>query len=145
MGRPRDLYVYLPPGTTPARAYPLMVYFHLAYLDEHWIVASDFLVQLDGMILRGEFPPTIVAYPTARSRENHIRAPHSLFVNGVNGRFEDHILYELLPFLSVKFSIRPEREAHALTGLLGGWLRRHEPRLGGIASCSGRSPPWPRR
>ena len=92
----------------------------MAYLDEHWIVATDLLVQLDGMILRGEFPPAIVAFPDGMiSGENKIREPHSLFVNGVNGRFEDHVLYELLPFLSGNFSIRPERQAHALLGCSG--------------------------
>jgi poly(3-hydroxybutyrate) depolymerase len=143
MGRPRDLYVYLPPGYNPSQAYPLIVYFHLAYLDEHWIVATDFLVQLDGMIRRGEFPPTIVAYPDGTiAGENHIRAPHSLFVNGVNGRFEDHILYEVVPFLHGHFAIRPEREAHALLGASGGGFGamslalRHRERFGTVATLA---------
>jgi poly(3-hydroxybutyrate) depolymerase len=143
LGRPRDLYVYVPPGYTPARAYPLLMYFHMAYLDEHWIVATDLLVQLDGMILRGEFPPTIVAIPDGMiSGENKIREPHSLFVNGVNGRFEDHILYELLPFLSGNFSIRPESQAHALMGCSGGGFGamsialRHRELFGAVATLA---------
>ena len=74
----RDVYVYLPTGYTPARAYPLLVYLHLAYLDENWYVASDWIVQLDGMILRGEFPPAIVVSPrTARSRARTRSGPHT--------------------------------------------------------------------
>ena len=34
LGRPRDLYVYLPPGYTPAAAYPLILYLHMGYVDE---------------------------------------------------------------------------------------------------------------
>jgi poly(3-hydroxybutyrate) depolymerase len=144
LGRPRDLYVYLPPGYSAAQAYPLLLYFHMAYLDEHWIVATDLLVQLDGMILRGEFPPTVVAFPDGMiSGQNKIREPHSFFVNGVNGRFEDHILYELLPFLSANFSIRPERQAHALLGCSGGGFGamsialRHRDQFGAVATLAG--------
>src|SRR4051812_19533095 len=54
LGMPRDLYVYLPPGYTPARAYPVLLYLHMSYLDEHWVVASNWIVHLDGMIARGE-------------------------------------------------------------------------------------------
>jgi len=121
LGMPRDLYVYIPPGYNPARAYPLLVYLHMAYLDENGFVASDRIVQLDGMILRGEFPPVVVVCPDGMiSGRNRRRDPHSLFVNGVNGRFEDHLLAEVLPFIFSTFSIRPEREAHALLGVSSG-------------------------
>ena len=76
------------------------------------------------------------------SGENKIREPHSFFVNGVNGRFEDYILYELLPFLSANFSIRPEREAHALLGCSGGGFGamsialRHRDRFGAVATLA---------
>ena len=121
LGMPRDLYVYLPPGYNPCKAYPVILYLHMAYLDEHWFVASNWITELDGMIARGEFPPAIVACPDGLiSGENRVRGPHSMFVNGVMGRFEDHILYEVMPFLSGNFSVRPEREAHALIGVSGG-------------------------
>jgi poly(3-hydroxybutyrate) depolymerase len=143
LGMPRDLYVYLPPGYTPARAYPLVFYFHMAYLDEHWFVASNWIVELDGMIARGEFPPAIVACPDGMiSGENRIREPHSLFVNGVLGRFEDHVLGEVLPFLSCNYAIRPEREAHALLGVSGGGFGamsialRHRELFGAVATLA---------
>src|SRR3954467_7241704 len=34
LGMPRDLYVYLPPGYSRHCAYPLVLYLHLAYVDE---------------------------------------------------------------------------------------------------------------
>jgi enterochelin esterase-like enzyme len=63
LGMPRDLYVYRPPGYDPHRLYPLVVFFHMSYVDEHYFVGSGMLEDLDGMILRGECPPMVVACP----------------------------------------------------------------------------------
>lgn len=122
LGMPRDLYIYLPPGYTPVRSYPLILYFHLAAVDEHIFVASNWLVQLDQMIQRGEFPPAIVVCPDG-SIGGHSRpraSSHSMFVNGCSGRFQDHVLMEVLPFVMRCYPIRPEREAHALLGVSAG-------------------------
>lgn len=35
LGRPRDLYVYLPPDYDPTVAYPLTIILHGAHIDEH--------------------------------------------------------------------------------------------------------------
>ncbi len=121
LGMPRDLYVYLPPGYNPSCAYPLIVYLHMAYVDEHTFVGSNRIRELDRMICRGEFPPVIVAAPDGTIRgENDTDAQHSMFVNGCHGRFEDHVLREVIPFVMSKYSVRPEREAHALLGASAG-------------------------
>jgi hypothetical protein len=123
LGKPRDLYVYLPPGYDPARAYPLVIYLHMAFADEHGYVGSRELAQLDRMIMTGQFPAAVVAIPDGLIEgENRIREPHSLFINGVRGRFEDHLVQEVYPFLISHYSIRPEAEAHALLGVSGGGL-----------------------
>src|SRR5205823_9077148 len=63
LGMPRDLYVYLPPGYDPHRAYPLVMFFHMSHVDEHYFVGSKFLSDLEGLILRGQFPPAVVVCP----------------------------------------------------------------------------------
>ncbi len=121
LGMPRDLYVYLPPGYTPGRAYPLIIYLHMAFIDEHTFVGSRNIVEYDRMVRDGVVPPAIVACPDGFfSGINHFREPHSLYVNGVHARFEDHIIGEVVPFLRSRYSIRPERQAHALFGVSGG-------------------------
>lgn len=143
LGTPRDLYVYLPPGYTPARAYPLIVYLHMAYADEHIFIGTGRIAELDRMIARGEFPPVVVACPDGMiAGENRTRATHSFFINGVNGRFEDHLLDEVIPFLFGNFSIRPEREAHALMGVSAGGFGamsialRHRESFGAVATLA---------
>jgi S-formylglutathione hydrolase FrmB len=76
---------------------------------------------LDELIVRGEFPPVVFACPDGTyDGRNGLRAKHSLFVNGCGGRYEDHLLREVIPFLFANYSIRPEREAHALLGASAG-------------------------
>ena len=62
-GRPRDLYVYLPPGYDPSIAYPLILFLHGADVDEHDFLDPGDLKALDGMMSRGEIPPVIIAAP----------------------------------------------------------------------------------
>lgn len=143
LGRPRDLYVYTPPGYDPRRAYPLVVYFHLSYVDEHYFVGSGMLEDLDALILRGECPPMVVACPDGiYSGRDRLSSIHSFYVNGRGGRFEDHIIQEVLPFLMTHYAIRPEREAHALLGTSAGGYGamslaiRHRDMIGAVATLA---------
>ncbi len=143
LGMKRDLYVYLPPGYTPSRAYPLILYFHGAFGDEHSFLDGGRLEDLDRLIREGRFPPCIVACPdgTYSGRDTPF-SPQSFFVNGLGGRVEDHILCELVPFLESRFSIRPERQARALLGICSGGFGalslaiRHRHRFGAVATLS---------
>src|SRR4051794_30736633 len=121
LGMPRDLYVYLPPGYTPSRSYPLILYFHGAFGDEHSFLDDSRIEQLDRLILAGLAPPCIVACPDGGyTGRNFSLDPQSFYINGRGGRFEDHVLGEVLPFLMSRFSIRPERPAHAIHGYSSG-------------------------
>ena len=121
LGMGRDLYVYVPPGYQPGRAYPLIVYFHSADLDEHSLIGEGIIEELDAMIVRGECPPVVVACPDGNdSGQNWIASRHSLFVNGDYGRFEDHVMAEVIPFVQQHYSIQPDRAGHALLGASAG-------------------------
>jgi S-formylglutathione hydrolase FrmB len=121
LGMPRDLYVYLPPGYDPGRAYPLVLFFHMADVDEHFFIGSKVLKELDDLIVCDGFPLAIVACPDGTYRGwNRLHAKDSLYVNGLAGRFQDHILQEVVPFLMANYAIRPERQAHALVGFSAG-------------------------
>jgi enterochelin esterase-like enzyme len=143
LGRPRDLYVYLPPGYDPRIAYPLLLYFHTASVDEHYFVGSTLLSDLDEMIVRGEFPPAVVACPDGTyGGRDLLRETHSFYVNGLGGRFEDHVFQEVIPFLMTRYSIRNERGAHALIGTSAGGYGamslaiRHRDTIGAVATLS---------
>ncbi len=145
LGMRRDLCVYLPPGYDPHRAYPLVLFFHMAGFDENYFTHSDLLTTLDRLILAGQCPPVVVAAPDGifgTPAPLH-QKQHSLFINSPNGRFEDHIIQEVIPFLTANFSIRPEREAHALIGISAGGYGAvsmaigHHDYFGAVATLAG--------
>src|SRR5262249_41194879 len=128
---------------SPARAYPLVVYLHLGYVDEHTFLGWDRVGELDRLIQSGLLPPAGGAIPDGLiDGENRFNSPHSLFLNGLHGPVEDHLLFEVLPFVASRYSIRPEREAHALLGISAGGLGaaslalRHPDRFGAVATIA---------
>ena len=121
LGQPRDAYVYLPPCYDPAKAYPLVLYFHIARVDEHDFIGSGRLRELDKMIQAGTFPHAIVVCPDGTiNGKNRLTAKPSFYINGVNGRFEDHVMSEVIPFVMSHYAVRAERESHAILGISGG-------------------------
>jgi enterochelin esterase-like enzyme len=79
LGMPRDLSVYLPPGYNPNRTYSLILFFHMASADERYFIGSRLLRELDDLIVRGEFPPAVVACPDGSyDGWNPLNAKHSL-------------------------------------------------------------------
>jgi S-formylglutathione hydrolase FrmB len=144
LGQPRDLYVYLPPGYDPGRAYPLVLFFHMADVDEHYFVGSKLLNIVDNLIVCGAFPPAVIVGPDGMyGGRNRLNARHSLYVNGCGGRYEDHVLQEVVPFLMANYSIRPEREAHAIVGASAGGYGamsiaiEHRDFFGAVATLAG--------
>ena len=140
---PRDLYVYLPPRYDPSLAYPLVIFLHGADIDEHAILDRPALKALDYMIDRGDLPPVVMAAPDGTyDGENRISSTHSLWVNGRGGRFADHVTDEVLPFMLRTFSIRPEREAHAMVGVSAGGFgamsiaMKHRELFGAVATIA---------
>ena len=144
LDRPRDMYVYLPPGYDPSIAYPLILFLHGADVDEHDFLDPKGLKAIDGRIARGEMPPTIIAAPDGTySGSNWLTSTNSLWINGLGGRFEDHIVQEVLPFLLRTYSIRPERKGHGLLGVSAGGFGamaialKHRDLFGAVATLAG--------
>jgi enterochelin esterase-like enzyme len=117
----RDLYIYLPPGFDPTKRYPLIFWLHGFSQDEQAFV-KYVAKPLDNAILSGELPPAIVVAPDGSidGYACHTKAG-SFYLNSQAGAFEDWVMHDAWDFVFANYPIRPEREAHILTGVsMGG-------------------------
>lgn len=115
LGEKRDLYVYLPPNYDPQKKYPFIIYLHGFSQDERNFL--ELAVYCDHAIRQGMCPPTIIAAPDGSLRgQPSLLNAGSFFMNSRAGRFEDFVMQDVWTFMHTNFSIRPEREAHALVG-----------------------------
>jgi S-formylglutathione hydrolase FrmB len=117
----RDVYVYVPPGYDPCKQYPLLVSLHGVAQDEFTFL-HDIILPLDQAIAAGRLPPLVMVAPDGSIRGlDCFIARGSFFLNSEAGRFEDFLMVDVWNFVMSRFSIRPERDAHAILGVsLGG-------------------------
>jgi S-formylglutathione hydrolase FrmB len=137
----RDVYVYLPPCYDPSLKYPVVFFLHGFAQDER----SFFLAvpELDRAIRAGRMPGTIVIAVdgSINGRVGFFKTDNSSFyINSKAGNFENYLMVDIWNWAHERFPIRPEREAHVLTGAsMGGGAAfdlgmRHRDRIGVVAA-----------
>ena len=120
----RRANVYLPPGYSPERKYPVLYLLHGIGGDEtEWLRFDSPNVILDNLIADGRAVPMIVVLPNGRALPND-RAPANPFSpeNAAGfAKFEGDLLDDLLPAVQAKYATLTDREHRALAGLsMGG-------------------------
>ena len=115
LGQRRGVYVYVPPGYDPAKRYPLVVWLHGLNQDETSFL--EVAPAFDRAMVAGRLPKFVAVCPdgTANGRTG-LREPPTLYLNSPLGRFEDFVTLDVWNHVVTHYSIRPERQAHALTG-----------------------------
>jgi S-formylglutathione hydrolase FrmB len=141
LGKCRDLYVYLPPCYDPSLRYPVVFFLHGFAQDERSFFYA--VPELDRAIRSGRMPGTIVIAVDGaiNGRMGLFKSDNSSFyVNSKAGNFEDYLMVDVWNWAHERFPIRPEREAHVLTGpSMGGGAAfdlgmRHRDRIGVVAA-----------
>jgi S-formylglutathione hydrolase FrmB len=111
----RDMYVYLPPGYDPARAYPAMIALHGFGQNEQFFLRT--VEGFDRAMVCGQLPPFIIAAPDGSLRHGPaLFSGASFYLNTEAGRYEDYVACDVWQFLMTNFSVRSEREFHILCG-----------------------------
>lgn len=115
LGQRRDLYVYVPPGYTAEKRYPLVIWLHGLAQDE-----TSFLKVvpvLDREMASGSLPKCVIIAPDGTYRgKASLKEPPSMYLNSPLGKFEDFIVYDVWNHATGNYSIRPEKQAHVLAG-----------------------------
>jgi S-formylglutathione hydrolase FrmB len=122
LGECRDLYVYLPPGFDPHQAYPVVFWLHGIAQDEQSFLNDGVAETFDRAIVAGKLPPMIVVAPDgSRLGRPSLLYAGNAFLNTRAGRFQDYLIDDVWNFVFSHYPIRPEREAHAISGVsIGG-------------------------
>jgi enterochelin esterase-like enzyme len=110
----RPSAVYLPPGFTPTRRYPVVFLLHgmRGAPSEYWD-ALDLANVADGLIASGQSPPFIAVMPVAGPR---------VHPNGGEwaGAWEDYVVQDVVPWVDANLPVLPGARNRALEGLSAG-------------------------
>ncbi len=125
-GKAREANVYLPPGYSPDRKYPVLYLLHGIGGNQHeWPGYIKAPVILDNLIGAGKAVPMIVVMPNGRALpDDSVPPPDKTFSpeNAVGfGKFERDLLDCLIPAIQAKYPALTDREHRAIAGLsMGG-------------------------
>jgi enterochelin esterase-like enzyme len=125
-GTRRKAQVYLPPGYSPDRKYPVLYLLHGIGGNEHeWTGYVKAHQIVDNLIAAGRAVPMIVVFPNGRAIANDAVPPPDKVFSPENAaafaKFERDLLDFLIPAVEARYSVLADREHRALAGLsMGG-------------------------
>lgn len=123
-GARRKAQVYLPPGYSADKKYPVLYLLHGIGGNEHeWTSYVKAHVVLDNLMATGQALPFITVLPNGRALPDD-RVPQNPFTpEAVKGfeNFEQDLLQHLIPAIQARYSTATGREQRAIAGLsMGG-------------------------
>jgi enterochelin esterase-like enzyme len=118
----RPAVVYLPPGYSDDRDYPVLYLLHgIGGNENHWTQFGVADAILDNLIAEGKAEPMIVVMPNGRAQANDRAEGNVMASAPAFAKFEDDLLKDLIPFIEAKYAVKAHRESRALAGLsMGG-------------------------
>ncbi|MDR1727108.1 MAG: hypothetical protein LBT74_04150 [Acidobacteriota bacterium] len=122
----RRTLVYLPPGYSAQKKYPVLYLLHGIGGDEHeWLNGGHPEVIFDNLYADGKLADMIVVLPNGRAMKGDDSAAggDSMAPDRVQAfaTFEQDLLNDLIPFIEKTYSCRTDRENRAIAGLsMGG-------------------------
>jgi enterochelin esterase-like enzyme len=123
-GNRRKANVYLPPGYSPEKKYPVLYLLHGIGGDEtEWLTASNADAVLDNLISGGKAVPMIVVFPNGRALPNDRAVGNPFTPENAAGfaKFDRDLFDHLIPAVDKTYPTLHDREHRALAGLsMGG-------------------------
>src|SRR5690606_16750852 len=153
----RPATIYLPPGYSDARDYPVLYLLHgIGGKETHWTEHGVANVILDNLIADGKAEPMIIVMPNGRASnepEGSLFGPQqgegappinrnaNLAIEfEAYAAFERELLNDLIPYIEANYSVSAERTDRALAGLSMGGGQSLNFGLGNVDTCA-----WVRR
>ena len=124
VGTKRKSLVYLPPGYSTSKKYPVLYLLHGIGGDEHeWLNGGHPEVILDNLYAEKKVVPMIVILPNGRAMKDdratgNIMAPDKVQAFAT---FENDLLNDLIPYVETNFPVYKDSDHRAIAGLsMGG-------------------------
>lgn len=123
-GTKRKAHVYLPPGYSAEKKYPVLYLLHGIGGDEtEWMRYASPNIVVDNLLSEGKAEPMIIVMPNGRALPDDRSVGNPFSPENTAGfeKFERDLLDHLIPAIEKKYSARTDREGRALAGLsMGG-------------------------
>jgi enterochelin esterase-like enzyme len=124
VGNDRRSLIYLPPGYSKKKKYPVLYLLHGIGGDEkEWLNGGSPQIILDNLYAKGRVEPMIVVIPNGRAMKDD-RAVGNIFDSAkvqAFANFEKDLLNDLIPYIQKKYPVYTDREHRAIAGLsMGG-------------------------
>ena len=124
VGTNRRAVIYLPPGFSKKKKYPVLYLLHGIGGDEkEWLNGGKPQVILDNLYAEHKIEPMIVVMPNGRAMKDDRATGNIMAADKVQAfaNFEKDLLNDLIPFVEKKFPVIKDRERRAIAGLsMGG-------------------------
>src|SRR5664279_3105331 len=124
VGKERRSLIYLPPGYSKKKKYPVLYLLHGIGGDEkEWLNGGSPQIILDNLYAKGTVEPMIVVMPNGRAMKDD-RAVGNIFDSAkvkAFADFEKDLLNDLIPYVEKHYPVYTDREHRAVAGLsMGG-------------------------
>jgi len=123
VGTTRKMLVYLPPGHSSDRRYPVLYLLHGIGGNEHeWTGYCHADVILDNLIAENKAVPMIVVMPNGRAqKDDRIPEGNTFAAAPAFAVFERDLLDDVIPAVEARYNVFADRDHRALAGLsMGG-------------------------
>jgi enterochelin esterase-like enzyme len=122
VGTRRKMLVYLPPGYSSERKYPVLYLLHgIAGNEFEWTGYCHADVILDNLLADGKAVPMILVMPNGRAQKDD-RPPQDVFSAAPSfAVFERDLLDDVIPAVEARYRVQGDRDHRGLAGLsMGG-------------------------
>lgn len=122
VGTRRKALVYMPPGYSKEKTYPVLYLLHgIGGDEEEWRRGGRPEAILDNLIADKQAESMIVVMPNGRAQKNDRAEGNVMASAPAFAKFERDLLDDLIPFIELEYAVQSDRESRALAGLsMGG-------------------------
>jgi enterochelin esterase-like enzyme len=119
LGIRRPLRLYLPPGYSTARKYPVLYLQHgLGNTSNEWVQRARVPIIADNLLAEGKMVPMIIVFPSGNATATPTDEKQGDRTQAAYGQqYQDDLLKEIIPFVEASYAAHTDRANRGLAGM----------------------------